>query len=107
MEIPKSVSATLQVELVRAAYLNAFALAPFSVFPATLTRVETQGLTGDSRTTLFSGSALVDRPLTLRFSRQLVRTLYLTFRQENYTLKQHQQPAPDQLRRDVLAGLQD
>lgn len=99
-------SAMLELEFARPSFLNAVRLAPFTNFPLVLKRVEVEGLTGDTRQTVYEGSAVLDRSTLVRFTRRLVRRVFLTFYQENYSLKDHEVDAPDNLRREVMAGLQ-
>ena len=96
----------LGVELERPSYLNGFHLTPFTNFPMRLVLVELEGFTSDEVTTVTLAQALLDRPLTIAFARQLVRKVYLTLFQENYSLKEHTVDPPDKLRRDTLASLQ-
>jgi hypothetical protein len=96
------VEATLEIELQRPAYVTDLVLAPFSVYPVRLRRAVFEGLTSLVSDTVFSGDVQLDRPLRLEFPRQLVRRIYLTLRQENYTWKEHLNYSASQLRRDAL-----
>jgi hypothetical protein len=98
--------ALLEVEFERPAYINGLSLAPFVNFPMRLISFEVQGLTSDTRHLVYEGETVVDRPLTVRFPRQLVRRVFLKLFQENYTLKEHVIDPPDKLRRDALGAVQ-
>jgi hypothetical protein len=100
-------TAVLEVEFERPAYMNGFNLVPFTTFPARLTTIAAEDFSSDTRQTLYSGSGVVlDRSMVLRFPRRLVRRIFLTFYQENYSLKEHTVDSGDKLRRDILASLQ-
>ena len=94
----------LKVELEHPAYMTGLTLAPYSSYPVYLEQITCDGVSANNA--LYNGSALLDRKLTLTFPRTLVRSLTLTLRQENYTLKVHNLDPPNQLRRDALASLQ-
>ena len=105
---PATVGATavLEVDLAAFGFLNAIRLSPFTTFPLTLKRVETQSLTSNTRETVWEGSVTVDRATTVRFPTAAVSSLFLTFYQPNYSLKQQSVTPPDALRRDVMNQLQ-
>jgi hypothetical protein len=97
--------ANLIVDLEHPAYITGLSLSPFSSYPAKLTSVTCEGVSSVP-TVLFQGSVLIDRAMTISFSRTVVRRLTLTFVQENYTFKEYSVDPPDKLRRDTLASLQ-
>ena len=97
--------ATLQVDMARPAYMTGVSLTPYCSYPMRLTSVTCQSVTGPP-TILFTGSVLVDKAMTIAFPRTSVRSLNLSFVQENYTDKQYTVDSPDQLRRDTLSRLQ-
>ena len=99
-------TAILEIEFARPMYLNALQVAPFTTFPLTLARIEVEGLTTDTRHSVYEGTASIDRSTVLRFDRTLVRRAYLTVHQEHYTLKEYTLESPDALRREVMTGLQ-
>jgi hypothetical protein len=99
--------ATLELEFERPTYLNGLHLEPFTNFPATVEQIEVEGLTADTKQRVYGDSSFVlDRPVSVRFTRQMVRKAYVHFRQLNYSLKEHQVDPPDALRRDVLSSIQ-
>jgi hypothetical protein len=100
------VAAVLEVELDRPVYLNGLHLAPFVTFPARLRSIRAEGLTENTGRSLFEGDVVVDRALSVRFPRQLVRRFFLRFYQENYAFKEHVVDPEDKLRRETLVGLQ-
>ena len=55
---------------------------------------------------MFGGGKLLDRPMTLRFPRQLLRRFRLDFYQPNYTIKEHLVNPADALQRAALVRLQ-
>jgi hypothetical protein len=100
-------AAILEVDFERPTYLNGIHLEPFVTFPATVERIEVEGLTSDTKQVVYEGASFtLDRPATVRFTRQVVRKAYVTLRQTNYTLKEHEVEAPDALRRDTLNSIQ-
>jgi hypothetical protein len=105
---PDTVGATavLEVDLDSFTFLNAIQLSPFTTFPCTLKRVEVQGLGANTRQTVWSGSAVIDRPTTVSFSQVATSTVYLTFYQQNYSLKQQTVEPPNALLTDVMQQLQ-
>lgn len=104
------VEAVLEIELDRPSFIDGVHLAPFSNFPVRLTRISAEGMSPSSRSLVYDGAALgdtlIDRAMTIRFNRQIVHRLSLTFRQENYTLTEHVVDPEDQLRRDTMVALQ-
>lgn len=98
--------AMLEVEFDRPTYLTGLSLSPFSTFPCRLVTFETQGLTADTRSLVYDGQQLLDRPVTLRFTRRLVRRVFLRLFQENYSIKDVYEEPPDKLRRDALNAIQ-
>lgn len=99
------VRATLKVDFDRPAYMNGLFLEPMSVFPMRLERVLGQDFSSSTKV-LFHGDAVVSDQVTVRFARQLIKTVYLTFRQDTYTQKEHILDSPDKLRREVQRRLQ-
>jgi hypothetical protein len=101
---------TLTVELERPAYINVLSISPFTNFPARIQSVDTQSFTTDTRLAVYSQGnvpgILLDRPVRLKFPRRLIRKLFITLYQENYSLKEHSIDQPDKLRREVLGSLQ-
>ena len=95
-----------EVDLERPAYLTGFHLEPATEYPAQLTQVEVEGFSVDSRTTVWSGTAVLDRQMAVNFPRTMVKKVWLTLMQTNYTIKQYQVPAVDQLRRDTMTSIQ-
>lgn len=99
-------TAVLELEFEQPRYLNALRLAPFTTFPCCLQRIELEGLTADTRISVFDGAVRLDRPMIANFPRMLARRAYLTLYQENYTLKDYSLESADVLRREVMANLQ-
>jgi len=99
-------STMLEVDLQQPAYLTGFHMEPATEYPAQLTRVEVEGFAESSRATVWSGLATLDRPLAVNFPRTMVRKVWLSLVQTNYTVKQYEVPAPDQMRRDAMTGIQ-
>lgn len=99
--------ATLQIEFERPGYLNGLHLEPFATFPVTIEQIEVEGLTPDTKQNVYGdASFILDRPVIVRFTRQMVRKAYVHLRQLNYSLKDHQIDPPDALRREVLNNIQ-
>ena len=98
--------ATLELELDKPSYINGFHLAPAVNFPFRLMSVTAEGLTSDTSRMIYWGGDVLDRPVSLRFPRQLVHRLYLNFRQENYSYKEQVIDPADKLRREALQNLQ-
>lgn len=105
---PEAVGATalLELEMAQPTYLNALRVSPFTTFPLVLKRVEVEGLVTSTRHSVYEGSTVVDRMTLLRFDRTLVRRVYLTWYQENYTLKEYSVESVDALRSEVMTSLQ-
>jgi hypothetical protein len=97
--------AQLQIDMDRPAYMTGVAVSPYTNYPQTLTTITCQGVTG-APVVLFQGSVLIDRPMVLSFPRTSVRSLTLSFTQENYTIKQYSVATSDKLRRNTLNSLQ-
>ena len=100
------VTATLTVQLDKPTYMNGLHLAPFSTYPGHLQSIQAAGLTTDTNTEIWSGDLLLDRPVSVRFDRQLVSQFTLTFYQENYTFQSYVVDPADKIRRDALVSLQ-
>jgi hypothetical protein len=99
-------TAELEVEMEHPQFMNALALTPVNEYPATLTMVEVEGFAASSRKTVWSGSIALDRGMTIRFPSTVVRRVWLTMAQANYTLKQYAVEPPDQTRRNTMYALQ-
>jgi hypothetical protein len=103
-------TATLTIDMERPGYINSIRLEPFVNFPVRIQSVEIEGFTTDTRNTVYSQGAglgvLLDKPMRLRFTRQLARKIFIKLYQENYSIKEHEAIPADKLRRDVLASLQ-
>lgn len=97
---------TLEIDMEQPKYCTALSIKPFNALPATLVSVELEGLTSATRTTAFAGSILVDKALDIRFPRQLITAVYLTFVQENYTITEYQDLSTDSLRRSTMATVE-
>ena len=104
---------TLEVELSTPGYYNALSLEPFTDMPAYLTQIDAEGIVSDQiGTPVYTGpDVLIDRPMQIYIGAAdgaplYVRKLFLTFRQENYSLIEQIIDPPDQLRRDSLAQIQ-
>jgi hypothetical protein len=100
------VTCNLEVDLEQSAYCNTLALSPFSAFPAYLTAVQIQSLAGGASTTVFNGSVLVDKALNIKFARQLVSKIILTFVMSNYTVIEYQDLNTDSLRRSTMSTVE-
>jgi hypothetical protein len=80
--------------------------------PISLTRIRVEGMLALSTVPpIFEGDALIDRPMSIRFTSPdatdtYIRRLYLDFYQPNYDLKEHLVNPADQVRQDALARLQ-
>lgn len=99
-------TAILEIDLATPAYINGLQLSPYSEFPITLTQVQTESFTDNTIQTVSVGQSIIDKPMTLSFPTQLVRKVYLTCYQPNYTLSTYQVEAPNQLSIDTFASLQ-
>lgn len=97
---------TLEIDLDAPKYCNTLSIKPFNAYPAKLITVELEGLTSTTRTPVYQGSTLVDSALNIRFPRQLVTSIYLTFVQENYTITEFQDLSTDSLRRATMATVE-
>ena len=100
------ITATLTVQLDKPTYVDGLHLAPFSQYPVHLQRINACGMTADSTTTVWSGDLTLDRPLSIRFARQLVSQFQVVLYQENYTYQSYVLDALDKLRRDALVNIQ-
>ena len=98
-------SATLEIDF-PPSYLNGLRLAPAAPYPATIQGIQVFGVSDTACTQIFQGSLLLDRDVTFRFDRTLVRRALVFLRQEGYTLNQHQLNPPDFAKRSLLAQLQ-
>lgn len=96
----------LKVDLQGLSYLNTLHLKPFSEFPAHLTTVQISGLAGQNLATVFVGDLLVDRDLEIRFPRQIVSSVYLTFVQQSYTIIEYAPLSTSALRRATMATVE-
>jgi hypothetical protein len=96
----------LEVDIHQPSYCNTLSIKPFSAFPAKLISVQLQGLADTVPATVFNGSVLVDKALQIRFPRQLVTSVLLTFVQENYTITEYQDLSLDSLRRSTMAKVE-
>lgn len=99
-------SALLEIEMSIPQFMTALSISPATDFPASMTCVEIEGFSEASRQTVWTGSVALDRPMVIRFARNMVKRVYLTMLQENYTLEQYQVSPPDQLRRSIMYDLQ-
>lgn len=99
-------TAMLEVDLATPSYINGIQLSPYSEFPITLTQVQTQSFNDNTIQTVSVGQSLIDRPMTITFPTQLVRKIFLTCYQQNYTLSNYEVQAPNQLSIDTFASLQ-
>lgn len=99
-------TATLTIMLQQAVYMNGLQLDPFTNFPPTVTNITAYGFTDNIQNTIVSTPVILDREVTFKFPRQLVRKFVITFAQQNYSLKEYLVTQPDALRRDTLAQLQ-
>jgi hypothetical protein len=106
------VAGTLEIEFDRPGYYNGLRLSPFVNMPMSLTRIRVEGMLALGTTPpIFEGNALIDRPMSIRFTSPdstdtYIRRLYLDFYQPNYDLKEHLVNPEDQVRQDALARLQ-
>ena len=98
-------AATLEVDLDKPFYCNTLALNPFSAYPAYLTSVSVQGL-ASTQTLLFQGSVLIDKAVNIRFPRQLITKVILTFSMQNYTVVETQDASIDSLRLATMATVE-
>jgi hypothetical protein len=96
----------LEIDLQQPTYCNTLVIKPFSEFPAKLVNIELQGLAASTRSTIFSGAVLIDQPLQIRFTRQLVSSIFLTFVQENYTITEFQDLSTNSLRQSTMATVE-
>ena len=110
---PNTVGATamLEIDFAQLSYLTVLRVTPFTTFPMILTKVEIQGITTNTRQTVWSGSTPIDQPTALHLdqvmgSNPLVSKVFLTFYQPNYSLKQQTVTPPDALRLNVMSQLQ-
>jgi len=110
---PNTVGATavLEVDFAQLSYLTVLRVTPFTTFPMILTKVEIQGITTNTRQTVWSGSTPIDQPTALHLdetlgTNPLVSKAFLTFYQPNYSLKQQTVTPPDALRLNVMSQLQ-
>ena len=69
------VTATLEVELDRAAYINGFHLGPFVNYPVRLKSITAEGLSESTGRVIYDGDIVLDRDLSVRFDRQLMRQM--------------------------------
>jgi len=99
-------TAILEIDLSYPSYMNGLRLSPYAEFPIKLLKVEIESFTSDTRQTAGAPNILLDRPTVLTFPTSLVRKIYLTVYQENYTYEEYVVQAPDQLRIDTLASVQ-
>ena len=110
---PNTVGATasLEIDFAQLSYLTVVQVTPFTTFPMVLTNVEIQGITANTRQTVWAGSLPISQPTAIRLDQQLgtnplVSKVFLTFYQPNYSLKQQTVTPPDALRLDVMSQLQ-
>jgi hypothetical protein len=110
---PNTVGATamLEIDFAQLSYLTVLRVTPFTTFPMILTKVEIQGITTNTRQTVWAGSLPISQPTAIRLDQQLgtnplVSKVFLTFYQPNYSLKQQTVTPPDALRLDVMSQLQ-
>jgi hypothetical protein len=110
---PNTVGATalLEIDFAQLSYLTVLRVTPFTTFPMILTKVEIQGITTNTRQTVWSGSTQIDQPTALHLDQimginPLVSKVFLTFYQPNYSLKQQTVTPPDALRLNVMSQLQ-
>ena len=110
---PNTVGATalLEIDFAQLSYLTVLRMTPFTTFPLFLTKVEIQGITTNTRQTVWSGSTPIDQPTALHLDQimginPLVSKVFLTFYQPNYSLKQQTVTPPDALRLNVMSQLQ-
>jgi hypothetical protein len=110
---PNTVGATalLEIDFAQLSYLTVLRMTPFTTFPMILTKVEIQGITTNTRQTVWSGSTPIDQPTALHLdatlgTNPLVSKAFLTFYQPNYSLKQQTVTPPDALRLNVMSQLQ-
>jgi hypothetical protein len=110
---PNTVGATalLEIDFAQLSYLTVLRVTPFTTFPMILTKVEIQGITTNTRQTVWSGSTPIDQPTALHLDQimginPLVSKVFLTFYQPNYSLKQQTVTPPDALRLNVMSQLQ-
>lgn len=100
------ISAILEIDMTKSAYLTGLVISPFSNFPMKLLSVECEAFTSNTKQTIGQPNVLIDSPTTITFPPTLVRKIFLTCYQENYSLEQHVVQPPDQLRRNTLVSLQ-
>ena len=105
------VTAMLEIDFAQLSYLTVLRVTPFTTFPMILTKAEIQGITTNTRQTVWSGSTPIDQPTALHLdqvmgSNPLVSKVFLTFYQPNYSLKQQTVIPPDALRLNVMSQLQ-
>jgi hypothetical protein len=84
------IQAQLQIGFVTTGYMNAIHLEPTTTYPCIVTGIDVQGFTEDSRTNVFSGGLIIDRPTDITFETTLVGTAFITVWQLNYDIKQYQ-----------------
>jgi hypothetical protein len=60
-------TAVLEIDLANPTYMNGLTISPFSTFPVKLVRVETESFTPDTRQTIGTPNAIIDRPMLLTF----------------------------------------
>ena len=96
----------LNITLEQTVYMSGLHLEPFTNFPATITSIIAYGFTDINQSVVLDIPFILDREVTFKFPRQLVKSFVVTFAQTNYALKEYLVQAPDSLRRDTLAQLQ-
>jgi hypothetical protein len=99
-------TAQLTITLQQAVYMSGLRLDPFTNFPPTVTNITAYGFTDNVQTVVVNTPFILDREVTFKFARQLVRKFVVTFAQQNYSLKEYLVQQPDALRRNTLAQLQ-
>lgn len=99
-------NAQLNIDLERAVYMNGLQLSPFSNFPVLVQSITAFGFTSNIQTIVVDQPFLLDRTVTFKFTRQLVKSFSINFYQQNYSIKEYLVEGSDALRRDTLATLQ-
>ncbi len=99
-------TAILEVDVDQPSYMTTLFVSPFTAFPMTLTSVQVEGLTTNTLNTAWSGSLLLEQPTEIQFPRQIVSKIYLTFVQNNYTIKEYQDVSSDSLRRTLMSTVE-
>ena len=99
--------ATLEIDLGYTGYLNQVNIKPFTNFLPVLTQVAVKGFTSIAPTVVYQGYEEISVETRIQFPRQLVGTVYLTFRQEGFTAKDQEITDSNYVLRSVLEQIQN